>query len=161
MNRKLLPRSFLRGLNDDGGNVRRKNNEEVCVFQQTLFRLNRSLEVDAVSPLDRHLLQAFDEMSELSKIQVLMTCCNKRKPGCGTGENVAQNDENELSDIEKANQLELVKLKTWIVKVGLSCLFVFSMSVMAALAAMGNKPSEIINDNIDWILKIVKLLLDI
>lgn len=141
--------------------MRRKNNQEVEVFQQTLFRLNRSLEVDAVSPLDRHLLQAFDGMSELSKIQVLLTCCTKRKPGCDTGEKVVPGDDNELSDIEKANQLELVKLKTWIVKVGLSCMYVFSMSTMAALVAMGDKPSVIINDNIDWMLKIVKLLLDI
>lgn len=141
--------------------MRRKNNQEVEVFQQTLFRLNRSLEVDAVSPLDRHLLQAFDGMSELSKIQVLLTCCTKRKPGCDTGEKVVPGDDNELSDIEKANQLELVKLKTWIVKVGLSCMYVFSMSTMAALVAMGDKPSVIINDNIDWILKIAKLLLNI
>lgn len=141
--------------------MRRKNNQEVEVFQQTLFRLNRSLEVDAVSPLDRHLLQAFDEMSELSKIQVLMTCCNKRKPGCGTGEKVVPGDDNELSDIEKANQLELVKLKTWIVKVGLSGLFVFSMSTIAVLAFMGINPSQVINDNINWILKIAKLLLNI
>lgn len=149
----------------------RQKQYEILNFKQTLARLNQNIRVDEVTPLDKHIIDAFNGMSDLAKISILMSCCFNNKICLednaqqwkpielvdAKSAKVSETKE-ELGDIEKANQLELIKLKTWVAKASIVLVGLTLSTVGAVMAMSGKYPTDIIAKNIEFAWKVMSLI---
>lgn len=135
------------------------SNTEVETFKQTLGRLNRNLEVTTITPLDKHILDAFNAMTDLSKLRVLLGCClGKHIPCDKTVVTQPSADNDELSDIEKANSIEMIRLKTWAVKAAMVVMGCSLFAIGLGLTLSGKDPTLFISKNIEFAWKVFGLI---
>lgn len=150
----------------------RQKQNEIFNFKQTIARLNQNIRIDEITPLDKHVLETFNNMSELAKVTILMSCCLSDKTYCNEGvtkqahpieffdlknSKLSQTKE-ELTDIEKANQIELIRLKTWAMKMVLSLMS--GLVLIGAFTAFvsAKDPSGFISQNTNMLLEIIKIV---
>ena len=135
------------------------SNTEVETFKQTLGRLNRNLEVTVITPLDKHILDAFNAMTDLSKLRVLLECClGKHAPCSKPVDTVTVASDEELSDIEKANNIEMIRLKTWTVKATIVVMGCSLFAIGLGLTLSGKDPTLFIAKNIEFAWKVFGLI---
>lgn len=150
----------------------RQNQNEISNFKQTLTRLNQNIRVDEVTPLDKHVIDTFNNMSDLAKISILMSCCFANNPTCSSGSgqqwkpvemvdskfSKAVETKEELGDIEKANQMELIRLKSWAMKMMLSVMSGLVLIGAGTTLVSAKDPSGFISNNMEWILKVLEVV---
>lgn len=135
------------------------SNTEVETFKQTLGRLNRNLEVTVITPLDNHILDAFNAMTDLSKLRVLLGCCLGNHASCSKPVDTATADsDEELSDIEKANNIEMIRLKTWTAKAVMVVMGCSLFAIGLGLTLSGKDPTLFIAKNIEFAWKVFGLI---
>ena len=135
------------------------SNTEVETFKQTLGRLNRNLEVTIITPLDKHILDAFNAMTDLSKLRVLLGCCLGNHVSCSKPVDTATADsDEELSDIEKANNIEMIRLKTWTAKAAMVVMGCSLFAIGLGLTLSGKDPTLFIAKNIEFAWKVFGLI---
>ncbi len=149
----------------------RQKQYEILNFKQTLARLNQNIRVDEVTPLDKHIIDAFNGMSDLAKISILMSCCFNNKICLedntqqwkpielvdAKSAKVSETKE-ELGDIEKANQMELIRLKTWAMKMMLTVMSGLVLIGAGTALISAKDPSGFIFKNMEWMLKVLEVV---
>lgn len=145
------------------------NNKKVDEFRQTLTRLNRNVDVSEMSELDHHILKIFDQMDSLSKLKILLTCC--MKPCAGMG-GLAEPCElkpvevqieqplvkDELSDIEKKNQEEMLRLKVWTAKAAFLGLLAFAGTGLVLMTMAGKDPTGALVKSLELSWKVLEVV---
>lgn len=150
----------------------RQKQYEILNFKQTLARLNQNIRVDEVTSLDKHIIDAFNGMSDLAKISILMSCCLINKDNClaDSAQTWKPADlvdskftktvetKEELGGIEKANQMELIRLKTWAMKMMLTVMSGLVLIGAGTALISAKDPSGFIFKNMEWMLKVLEVV---
>lgn len=139
--------------------------DEISHFINTMKRLNQNVTMESVGDLDLHLLDMFNKMQDLSKVKVLMGACTRcHEKGIGDdGDSHIMmyppvETKTELTDIETTNKIELIKLKSWAMKVGLLTV-VFGMAVLTGLFFFaGKEASTPIVEHLGTMFKVLNMI---
>lgn len=93
---------------------------EAEVFMKLLKRFDKKHDQNGIfDSIDRHLLNSFNKLADIDKIDVIMGRCRLCYSELSANDIVTQTEPQlELCDIDATNKVEMIKLKTWLAKAG-------------------------------------------
>lgn len=139
----------------------------VSEFLQTVSRLDRNVVTNRITLLDKQLLSMFDDLDDKSKLQVLMSCCDgmcSKRNGVPTvvtaeaAKDFSDKAKEELTDIEEANQMELIGLKSWVVKATFVMITLVSSAAVFGMVASGKDPTSFLTKTAELAWKVLVIV---